>query len=235
MKDLGTLGGDNASATWLNDAGDVFGYVDLFNAHVCSGLTCVHHGFLWQNGLMTDLGSLGTDPSSRALSINGKGQVNGATAAVCGGNLICGFPWEHGGPAIDLNSLVQPGVDLPLSEPIYISEQGEIAGNGALPNDTTATVDVSTTTSFPQNAAAVNPRAPGHRHLNVAFASASHGVFVARTCSTTADIVSKRIRFVVGGDYEKDSHSCNCFRHSVRHSRTSYSIKRSAARTIQTH
>jgi uncharacterized membrane protein len=137
LKDLGTLGGDNASALWVDDAGNVVGYADLPpNPPGCSGLTCQHHGFLWKNGVMTDLGSVGTDPCSRALSVNTRGQIVGASAAVCGGNLTHGFLWESDGPAIDLNSLVT-NADIALTTPVYINNRGEIAGYGALSNGET--------------------------------------------------------------------------------------------------
>ena len=134
MRDLGTLGGDNASALWVDDAGDVIGYADLPNSPGCTGLTCQHHSFLWKHGTMTDLGTIGADPCSRALSINSRGQIVGFTAAVCGGNPTHGFLWEDGGPAIDLNTLVSPGSGLSLVEAIYINDRGEIAGNGVLAN-----------------------------------------------------------------------------------------------------
>jgi probable HAF family extracellular repeat protein len=134
LRDLGTLGGDNAAALWINEAGFVVGLADVPNPPSCSGLACVHHGFLWKDSVMTDLGSLGTDPCSRAISINAIGQIVGSTAAVCGGNLSRGFLWENGGPAVDLNSLVPAGSGLTLNEPIYINDRGEIAGNAMLAN-----------------------------------------------------------------------------------------------------
>jgi probable HAF family extracellular repeat protein len=138
LRDLGTLGGDNASALWLNDAGDVVGYADLPpNPPGCTGLTCVHHGFLWKHGVMTDLGTIGTDPCSRALSINSKGQIVGASATVCGGPLTHALLFENDGPAIDLNTLVPPGSGLALTEAIYINDRGEIAGFGTLLNGDT--------------------------------------------------------------------------------------------------
>jgi probable HAF family extracellular repeat protein len=79
LLDLGTLGGDNASALWISDAGALVGYADLPNPPGCKGLTCVHHAFLWKDVGMTDLGSIGTDPCSHALSVNSKGQVVGFT------------------------------------------------------------------------------------------------------------------------------------------------------------
>jgi probable HAF family extracellular repeat protein len=138
LKDLGTLGGDNASALWIDDAGDVVGYADLPpNPPGCTGLTCVHHGVLWKHGMMTDLGSVDGDTCSRALSINARGQIVGFTAAVCGGNATHGFLWENGGPAVDLNTLVPPGSGLALSQPTYINDRGEIAGMGVLPSGDT--------------------------------------------------------------------------------------------------
>ena len=138
LTDLGTLGGDNASALWLNDAGEVIGFSDLPpNPPGCTGLACQHHSFLWKHGVMTDLGSVGSDPCSRALSINSRGQIVGFTAAVCGGNPTHGFLWQNGGPAIDLNTLVPPGSDLALVEPIYINDHGDIAGMGTLSNGDT--------------------------------------------------------------------------------------------------
>jgi probable HAF family extracellular repeat protein len=133
LKDLGTLGGDNSSALWLDDAGEVVGYADLPPSPPgCSGLTCVHHAFLWKNGVMTDLGSIGSDPCSRALSINARGQIVGQTSAVCGAPPTHGFLWEKGGHAVDLNTLVAPGSGLALTQPISINDRGEIAGVGTL-------------------------------------------------------------------------------------------------------
>jgi probable HAF family extracellular repeat protein len=138
LRDLGTLGGDNASAEWLDDAGDVVGYTDLPPSPPgCSSLTCVHHAFLWKNGVITDLGSIGTDPCSRALSINSKAQIVGFSTAVCGGAPTHGFLWANGGPMIDLNTLVAPGSGLTLNTPTSINARGEIAGTGTLANGKT--------------------------------------------------------------------------------------------------
>jgi probable HAF family extracellular repeat protein len=138
LTDLGTLGGDNASALWLNDAGQIIGFADLpSNPPGCTGLTCQHHAFLWKHGAMTDLGSVGSDPCSRALSINSKGQIVGFSAAVCGGSPTHGFLWQNGGPAIDLYTLVPPGSALALTEPVYIDDRGDIAGIGTLANGDT--------------------------------------------------------------------------------------------------
>jgi probable HAF family extracellular repeat protein len=133
LTDLGTLGGANSVALWIDDSGDVVGYADIANSPGCTSAACVHHAFLWKQGEMKDLGSIGSDPCSRAISINSGGQIVGFTAAVCGRAPTHGFLWENGGPAIDLNTLVNSS-GMALTTPLYISERGEIAGNGVLPN-----------------------------------------------------------------------------------------------------
>jgi probable HAF family extracellular repeat protein len=69
--DLGTLGGRNSQATAIDSRGRVVGTSDT--------ATGESHGFLWENGVMTDLGKLTGAAGSRALGINAKGQVVGAS------------------------------------------------------------------------------------------------------------------------------------------------------------
>jgi len=108
---------------WLNDAGEVVGEADLPDS-------AVQHAFLWRNGVMTDLGSLGTD--SAAFSINSKGQVVGAYFRI--GVTIPPFQhsflWENSGPMIDLNTLIPANSSLELVEADDINDRGEIVGVG---------------------------------------------------------------------------------------------------------
>jgi probable HAF family extracellular repeat protein len=133
LNDLGTLGGYTGAAFMLNDAGEAVGYADLPPTPLgCSGLSCIHHGFLWKDGVMTDLGTL-SDPCSRALSINEDGQIVGVTSP-CGGEFTRAFLWENGGPLVDLNSLIVNGSGFTVREGDFINDAGEIAGRAILPN-----------------------------------------------------------------------------------------------------
>jgi probable HAF family extracellular repeat protein len=129
LTDLGTLGGDNGEALWLNDAGEVIGWADLPGANV----NLLHHGFLWRNGVMTDLGTLGS--TSFAEGINSKGQVVGRSRIGAPTTpLAHAFLWEHGGPMLDLNTVIPANSPLLLLDAAYINDRGEIAGHGVTPN-----------------------------------------------------------------------------------------------------
>jgi probable HAF family extracellular repeat protein len=124
MQDLGTLGGDNASASGVNDAGQVIGVSDLPGN--------VYHAFLFNSGVMNDLRTLNGDSFSTASSINASGQIVGQS---CHEPCVNHFQnravlWENGA-IFDLNTLVRGGHSgLTLSLALVINDQGEIAGIG---------------------------------------------------------------------------------------------------------
>jgi len=93
MKDLGTLGGTYGHPNWINDEGEVVGFAQFAGDQ--SG-----HAFLWRNGVMTDLGTIGTDPASEAGSINSRHQIVGGTF-IFGGLDLHGWLWENGGPIVE--------------------------------------------------------------------------------------------------------------------------------------
>jgi probable HAF family extracellular repeat protein len=126
MKDLGTLGGTYGHPNWINDDGEIVGFSDLVGDQT-------GHAFLWRDGVMTDLGTLGTDPASEAGSINSHGQIVGGTF-IFGGSDLRGWLWENGGPIVDLEKLVLPGSGLTVIAGNLINDRGEIAGRGMLPN-----------------------------------------------------------------------------------------------------
>lgn len=73
IADVGTLGGLESYATGINNAGDVVG-----GAKISSGLT---RAFVRRNGVMTNLGTLGSLSYSSANDINEAGDVVGVAAA----------------------------------------------------------------------------------------------------------------------------------------------------------
>jgi probable HAF family extracellular repeat protein len=123
MHDLGNLGGTSAAAVWVNDARQVVGTSLIPN-------DLAWHAFLWRDGVMTDLGTLGSDPSSEAQSINEQGQVVGVSFD--GPNDLHGFLWEKSGPIADLNTLIPPGSSVTVINAFQINDRGEIAAKGVL-------------------------------------------------------------------------------------------------------
>jgi probable HAF family extracellular repeat protein len=127
MQDLflhGGLGGTFGHPDWLNDEGDVVGFAMIAGDQ--DG-----HAFLWRNGAMTDLGTLGADPDSEAAAINSKGQIVGSSGAFFISNGSGrGFLWEHGGPMVDLNTLLIPGTATYVVGAGLINERGEIDCEG---------------------------------------------------------------------------------------------------------
>src|SRR5262249_23271541 len=68
--DLGTLGGSTSTAAGINNLGQVVG-----TSYIEGDST--QHAFLWQNGGMSDLGTLPEGTFSSATAINNAGQVVG--------------------------------------------------------------------------------------------------------------------------------------------------------------
>jgi probable HAF family extracellular repeat protein len=123
MIDLGTLGGVNGSGSGINDEGDVVGSADLPSG--------THDGFLWQDGTMHDLLPVNLAPCSNAAAVNARDEVVG-NATNCHGHELAAVLWEHGS-ATDLNTLAAPS-DLHLITAEYIADNGDIVGEGELPN-----------------------------------------------------------------------------------------------------
>jgi probable HAF family extracellular repeat protein len=110
LKDLGTLGGVNGEANWINDSGDVVGRADV------SGSSS-HHAYLWKDGVMRDLGLISPWSCSTALSVNASDQTVGNTG-ICGIGGRPGFLSERNGPMVDIDLLVFPPSDIEVADPI---------------------------------------------------------------------------------------------------------------------
>jgi probable HAF family extracellular repeat protein len=120
MVDLGTLGGQYSEALGVNDVGDIVGWSE--------GPHDANHAFLYRDGVMHDLGSLG-GPSlnSEAHAINNHRQIVGITNDVT----INWVPalWESG-TWYDLNALIPPGSGWTLLGANDINDAGQITGIG---------------------------------------------------------------------------------------------------------
>ena len=115
--DLGTLGGNSAKPLDLNDYGQVVG-----SSRTSSGGT---HAFVWDNGVMHDLGTLGYE-GSVAQRINNAGVIAGAVWSVrnddCYRNTV-GAVWRNRVGAV-LGS--QAAVGKPVGA-VAMDEAGDIA------------------------------------------------------------------------------------------------------------
>jgi len=125
IKDLGTFGGSNGTAFGINDSGLVVGTTDYPG-------DSIHRAFVWKNGVKTDLGFLPGEPCNSGHAINSRGQVVGPSRN-CMGVTAHLFLWENG-VMQNLNALILPGSDLQLVNAWGISDNGEIAAVGVLPN-----------------------------------------------------------------------------------------------------
>jgi len=136
---LGTFGGNQSLATSVNDKGQVVGFAsniipDAFAMSVFAfGATQVH-AFLWQDGSMTDLGTLGGLDSS-AFVVNERGQISGqsTTDSVINPNTgspqVDPFLWDNG-KMIDLGTLGGA-----LGFPLGMNNRGQVVGDSDLAGD----------------------------------------------------------------------------------------------------
>jgi probable HAF family extracellular repeat protein len=106
-------------ATAINDQGQVVGVSNLT-------ADASFHAFLWQNGVIADLGVLPGFFSSGASGINIKSQIVGQS---CNADFSScnGFLWRDD-QLMELNNLIPAGSPLSLFEPTSINARGEIVG-----------------------------------------------------------------------------------------------------------
>jgi probable HAF family extracellular repeat protein len=111
--------GGGALAQGVNDIGQIVGTIGSTD-----GTT--EFGALWQNGVLTNLGTLPGDFAAIATGINNQGQVVGST-------LDSGFNWAHGfvwqnGVMTDLNTLFPASSNLFVTMANKINQRGQISG-----------------------------------------------------------------------------------------------------------
>lgn len=134
---LGTLGGYESFATGVNNQGQVVGLaaIDAPDSFSFPGLGQQARAFLWENGTMRDLGTLG-GPDAYAIGINERGQVLGFSFVNSIPNPTTGLPtgdgflWENG----VITDIPDP-LGGTLVTPIYLSNKGQVVGYANLPGD----------------------------------------------------------------------------------------------------
>ena len=135
MRDLGTLGGPDALAMFVNDRGQVAGisYTDS-TPNPTTGVPTLHP-FLWEKGQMKDLGSFGgfgTVLGNNAVFVvgfNNSGQAIGFSP-VTGDQHSDAFLWD-GEKLVDLYTSTIGGQPLTADA---INDAGEVVGASAFPN-----------------------------------------------------------------------------------------------------
>jgi probable HAF family extracellular repeat protein len=150
---LGTLGGNQSGAGAVNRRGEVVGGAltpipdpfpgrTPYNNYFFLGSGTEPHAFVWRNGVMKDLGTLG-GPDSAAFLINDDGQVAGTSDVdynvnpVTGGPTVHPFLWQHG-EMIDLVAAAPEGMfGGTYGIAAWLNDKGQVLGTMNLPGDTT--------------------------------------------------------------------------------------------------
>jgi len=135
MRDLGTLGGPDAAAQFINDRGQVAGYSytngtpNSYNGQNCLRNVPTQDPFFWEKGKgMTDLGTLGGTCGGPS-ALNKLGQVGG-TSNLKGNIFYHAFFWEKGKKMQDLGTF---GGNYGWA--YGINDAGEVVGGATLKGD----------------------------------------------------------------------------------------------------
>jgi probable HAF family extracellular repeat protein len=129
---IGHLGGGSSFPNDINNAGQVVG---SSYTRIVDGVEQIEHAFLWQNGVLTDLGVLPDDAESAAAAINSFGIIVGSSSRI---NMATfqethrPFVYENG----TMTAIPVPSVDAQAAD---INDSGVVVGtmkaSGGLSNN----------------------------------------------------------------------------------------------------
>src|SRR5713101_386672 len=128
LQNLGTLGGPDSWAFFINDRGQVVGisYPDSDSSSNCD-TPGKNHVFLWEKGRMQDIGTLGGN-CAWPEDLSDQGQIVG-WSNVSGDSTVHPFLWDRG-KIKDLGTLGGSG-----GVATWVNDQGEVIGGAYTAND----------------------------------------------------------------------------------------------------
>jgi len=162
IKDLGTFGGNLSQASAINNRGQVVGFAlnqipdpfSLFYRQFPGGPSdgTQTRAFLWENGTLQDLGTLG-GPDAQAVLVSERGEVTGFSYTSSTPNPVTRLPpadpflWDEDRGMIDLGTLggVWGGAGA-------LNNHGQVIGNSSLAADPGACYGIgNTATAIPSS------------------------------------------------------------------------------------
>jgi probable HAF family extracellular repeat protein len=148
LHDLGSLGGNQNEALEINNHGQIVGFSQSTVADPLSFFDFLLNfpspppvngtqtrAVLWQEGVIQDLGTLGTGTDAVAFMINEGGQIAGLSYTNTTPNPVTGLPqvdpflWDHG-KMIDIGTFGGA-----FGQPNFLNNRGQLVGGLSVPAD----------------------------------------------------------------------------------------------------
>ncbi len=124
---IGTLGGPYTEAYDINDLGEVVGRGNAY-----AGDIYFYQAFIWKDGVMTNLGSLGGNTPSRAYAINNRGDIVGVSVTSLGFDNIT--VWMNDTTPRRMIDLGIPGRTVNEAKEYDINDNDQVVGSIPISN-----------------------------------------------------------------------------------------------------